>query len=64
MFEFARIFELLFPPLQALNTKDLIGGFSQFPVGFFMFNSIYGLLYITILLFLSVQIFSRKTFEN
>lgn len=59
-----KLLELIFPPMQALNIKDVIGSFSDFPFNFFLFNSFYSLLYITILLFLAVQIFSRKTFEN
>lgn len=59
-----KILELIFPPMQALNIKDVIGSFSDFSVNFFLFNSFYSFLYITILLFFAVQIFSRKTFEN
>jgi len=57
-------FQLLFPPMEALNIKDVIGSFSQFSLNFFLFNSVYSFLYITIILFFTVQIFSRKTFEN
>lgn len=59
-----QIAQLLFPPLQALNTKDVIGSFSDFSLSFFLFNTIYWFLYITIILLLSVIIFSRKTFED
>jgi hypothetical protein len=59
-----RIFQLIFPPLEALNIKDVIGTFSDFSMRFFLFNSVYSLLYIAIILFFTVQIFSRKTFEN
>jgi len=57
-------FQLFFPPLEAMNIKDLIGSFSNFSFQFFAFNSLYGLMYITILLFFTVQIFARKTFED
>lgn len=59
-----RAMQLLFPPLQALNTKDVIGGFESFTPSFFLFNTTYGLLYITLILLFSVIIFSRKTFED
>ncbi|NDK10052.1 ABC transporter permease [Candidatus Gracilibacteria bacterium] len=59
-----RIFQLIFPPLEALNIKDVIGTFSEFSLRFFLYNSVYSLLYICIILFFTVQIFSRKTFEN
>jgi len=59
-----RIFQLFFPPLQALNVKDVIGSFTEFSITFFMFNSFYAAMYILIILFFTVQIFSRKTFED
>jgi ABC-type transport system involved in multi-copper enzyme maturation permease subunit len=59
-----RIFQVIFPPMQALNIKDVIGSFSEFSTKFFMFNTVYSLLYILIILFFTVQIFSRKTFED
>jgi len=59
-----RLIQLLFPPLQALNTKDVIGTFTEFPSTFFLFNSVYAFLYITIILFCATLIFSKKTFED
>ena len=64
MFKVMQMLQLLFPPMQALNIKDVIGSFSQFHMNYFFFNSVYSLLYITIILFFTVQIFSRKTFED
>jgi len=64
IFKFIQVFQLLFPPLQALNVKDHIGSLTNFPMEFFLYNFVYALLYITILLFFTVQIFSRKTFED
>ncbi len=58
------IFQLLFPPMQSLNIKDVIGSFSDFSLSFFMYNSFYAAMYILIILFFTVQIFSRKTFED
>ena len=64
LFKAIQMFQLIFPPLQALNIKDHIGSFSLFSAEFFLYNFIYALLYITVLLFFTVQIFSRKTFED
>lgn len=57
-------FQSFFPPLQALNVKDVIGTFSDFPSMYFVLNSFYALFYIALVLALSTYIFSRKTFEN
>ena len=62
--QIVRIFQIIFPPMQALNVKDVIGTFADFSITFFMFNTIYSFLYILIILFFTVQIFSRKTFED
>lgn len=59
-----KIVQLLFPPLQALNVKDVIGVFQDFSLNYFLFNWVYACLYIMVLLFFTVQIFSRKTFEG
>lgn len=64
MLQVVRIFQVIFPPMQALNIKDVIGSFSEFSLKFFMFNTVYSFLYILIILFFTVQIFSRKTFED
>ncbi len=59
-----RGFQTIFPPLQALNTKELVGSFSELSTNFFLFNTFYAFAYILIILFLTVQIFGRKTFED
>jgi len=64
LFRAIQVFQLFFPPLEAMNVKWLIGSFSNFSFQFFAFNSLYAFMYITILLFLTVQIFARKTFED
>ncbi|MDD3793243.1 MAG: hypothetical protein PHI37_00320 [Candidatus Gracilibacteria bacterium] len=61
---FIKFLQLLFPPFGALNTKDVIGNFSNFPTSFFIFNSFYSIVYFTIITFFTVLIFSRKKFEN
>jgi len=61
---FVRSFQILFPPMEALNTKDVIGTFSSFPLSFFLYNTLYSILYIFILLCFTVLIFSHKRFED
>lgn len=56
--------ELIFPPMQALNIKDVIGSFSNFWTMYFVQNTIYAVVYITIIMALSVIIFNKKKFEN
>lgn len=57
-------FQLLFPPLEYLNIKDVIGSFTQFHPNYFIANTFYSVVYIALLLFFTVLIFNRKTFEN
>lgn len=59
-----QVLQLFFPPLEALNVKDLIGTFDILPLNYFLFNSFYTLTYIWLLLFLTVIVFSRKKFEE
>lgn len=59
-----QIVQLLFPPLEALNTKDFIGTFQEFGSYYILYNSIYALLYLTLILFFTVLIFERKRFED
>lgn len=56
--------QLLFPPFEALNIKDSIGSFSNFGVSFFALNTIYALIYLSLLLIWAVYIFNKKRFEN
>ena len=61
---FTKIVQLLFPPFQALNIKDLIWSFSDFKIRFFIDNSLYSLAYLTIILIFTIIIFNKKKFEN
>ena len=56
--------QLLFPPLEALNTKDVIGTFDSFHITFFLQNTLYAVVYWIILLYISILIFNKKKFEN
>ncbi|MBW7954439.1 ABC transporter permease [Candidatus Gracilibacteria bacterium] len=59
-----RLLQLLFPPFEALNTKDYIGSFSKFNTSFFIENTLYSILYLVLILFFTILIFNRKKFEN
>lgn len=55
---------LLFPPLQALNTKDFIGTFENFGGLYYLSNTFYWIMYLFIILTFAVLIFNSKKFEN
>jgi len=56
--------QLIFPPLEALNIKDVIWNFKEFHFNFFLFNTFYSLVYLAIILTFAVIIFDRKKFER
>ncbi len=60
----AQVFQLLLPPLEALNIKDVIGSFQNFHMNYFLFNSFYALAYLAIILFFTVLIFNKKSFQD
>jgi len=60
----AKIFQILFPPLEALNIKDSIGSFQDFHMNYFLFNSFYALAYLAIILFFTILIFNKKSFQD
>lgn len=59
-----KILQLLFPPFEALNTKDYIWSFAKFDLSFFIQNIAYSLVYLALILFFTVLIFNKKKFEN
>lgn len=61
---FSKWLQLLFPPFEALNIKDVIWSFTNFHANYFLFNSLYSIIYLSIILFFTIQIFNRKKFEN
>jgi ABC-type transport system involved in multi-copper enzyme maturation permease subunit len=61
---FIQWLQLLFPPMEALNIKDVIGSFKDFWMNYFIFNSFYAMLYIIFIIFFTILIFNRKKFEN
>lgn len=56
--------QLIFPPFEALNTKDFIWTFAKFDLSFFAFNILYSVLYIVLILVFTILIFNKKKFEN
>ncbi len=61
---FIKWLQLLFPPFEALNIKDVIWSFTDFKAMYFVFNSFYSLAYISLIILFSVIIFNKKKFEN
>ncbi len=61
---FTEWLQLLFPPFWALNIKDVIWSFTSFSSNFFLFNTIYSIVYLAFILFFTILIFNRKKFEN
>lgn len=57
-------FSLIFPPLEALNIKDVIGSFTNFSYTYLFSNMIYSIFYIIVMMMLSIIIFNKKKFEN
>ena len=62
--DIARGIQLLFPPFEALNIKDIIGSFVTIKADFIIYNTFYAIMYIIILLYLTILIFNKKKFEN
>lgn len=64
LFYFSKFLQLLFPPFEALNIKDVIGSFSNFSASYLALNSFYSIVYLSIILLFTVIIFNKKKFEN
>ncbi len=60
----AKIFALIFPPLEAMNIKDYIWSFRDFSALYIFSNIWYSLLYIGCIMIFTVCIFNRKKFEG
>lgn len=56
--------QLLFPPFEAINLKDSIWSFSNFPISYLLLNTFYSVFYLALILFFTVLIFNKKNFEN
>ena len=61
---FTKWLKLLFPPYEALNIKDFIWSFKNYDYSYFFLNTLYSIIYLVIILYVSILIFDRKKFEN
>jgi len=61
---FVQLLNLLFPPFEALNIKNYIWSFVQIENSFLIYNFLYWIIYLVLILFFTNLIFNRKTFEN
>ena len=61
---FTQWLQLLFPPFEALNIKDVIWSFTNFSAWYLFANIIYAIVYLSIILYFTILIFNRKKFEN
>ncbi len=59
-----RVFQLIFPPFEALNIKDVIWSFTDFNVLFFALNTFYSITYLLLIITFTILIFNNKKFEN
>lgn len=59
-----QVIEIFFPPMQALNIKDVIWSFKDFSNIILLWNTIYAIVYIIVILYFTVLIFNRKKFES
>lgn len=57
-------FQLIFPPFEALNIKDVIWSFTDFRYMYFLWNTFYSFAYLILILIFTILIFNRKKFEN
>lgn len=64
LFSIFKGIQMFFPPFQALNIKDVIGTFEVFTFQYYIYNSLYALWYLALILFFSVLIFNKKSFER
>jgi len=56
--------QLIFPPFEALNTKNFIWWISEFSTKYYLFNTGYSVTYLIIILYFTIIIFDKKKFED
>jgi len=56
--------QVVLPPMESLNIKDVIWSFKDFSVWLLALNTLYAVVYIAVILYFTVLIFNRKKFEN
>ena len=54
----------IFPPLGAMNIKDVIGSFQNFSTLYLLSNFAYAIVYLGIILYFTILIFNKKRFEG
>jgi len=59
-----KVLQLIFPPLEALNIKDVIWSFTDFKPLYFIFNTFYSFAYLFLIILFTILIFNKKKFEN
>jgi len=64
MIYFTKLLQLLFPPFEALNIKDVIGSFQNYNFTYFASNITYAIMYFWLIVFFSIIIFDKKKFES
>jgi ABC-type transport system involved in multi-copper enzyme maturation permease subunit len=64
LYYFSKFLMVVFPNLEALNIKSLIGSPMVIAPSFFALNMVHSFLYLAVILTFTVLIFNRKTFEN
>lgn len=61
---FVQVLQLLFPPFEALNIKDVIWSYTNFSNTYLFLNLWYSIVYLALILFFTVLIFNKRKFEN
>ena len=64
MYYLWKILYVVFPNFESLNIKSLVSSYQKFDIMYTLWNWIYALIYLLLLLIFTVLIFNRKTFEN
>lgn len=59
-----KVLNLIFPPFEALNTKDFIWSFIKIEYSYYFQNLGYSIVYLILILYFTILIFNRKKFEN
>jgi len=59
-----RVIWTIFPPIESLNLKDMIWWVIDITSNYLVINTIYSLMYLSLILFFTVFLFNNKKFEN
>lgn len=64
LINFVKGFNLVFPPFEAMNLKDMIWWIASISNIYLISNIIYWFVYLALILFFTIILFNRKTFEK